>query len=246
MSLLFYGLSFLALRNVLATAVSARMVQAVDNPFDVDAASKPHLFRVFAALELVYRCYVIWAERKSIIVIPCISVLATTGVAYFSTRKFSLSGVTSVLDPRIPYILGILTNIILVVLTVEFGGYGAKPVLSAQAYSTVATELLLRFCLSQSGTPRIVPDIDPRLETGGIYCLCGILLAAFATPDASFVANILPTLIIVRVGLGHNMHDTVQDIAAAPTTRKSQKTAIRPRRSTSEVLDIKWEDATIV
>ncbi|KAJ7610334.1 hypothetical protein B0H17DRAFT_1221297 [Mycena rosella] len=187
MSLLFYGLSFLALRriylvlfilstytlsrrktagrrilllsswamftvgsailviDVLATAVSARMVQAVDNPFDVDAASKPHLIRVFAALELV---------RNALFA--------------FNT------GVTFVLDPRIPYILGILTNIILVVLTASRIWW-----IRRQARVVCASIFDRRY-----GTA-----LTLLLETGGLYCLCGILLAAFATPDVSFVAR---------------------------------------------------------
>jgi hypothetical protein len=87
----------------------------------------------------VWRCYVIWGERKDIVVLPGALVAATTGryftphlcacmdtpfytegvsVGYCVTLRNSGSfDTTSAVDPRVPFVIGVFTNLLLMALT---------------------------------------------------------------------------------------------------------------------------------
>ncbi|KAJ7877034.1 hypothetical protein B0H13DRAFT_2347365 [Mycena leptocephala] len=167
-----------------------------------------------ADLLFVWRCYVIWGKRKDIVVLPGALVAATTGVSvgYFVTLRESGSfDTTSAVDPRVPFVIGIFTNLLLMALT-EYGGYGSRLAgfVGVKIYLTGATD---------------------RLESGALYCLVAVLVAIFQSPNSPMVAralldaiasqgvNIFPTLMVVRVGLGHNIQDTIQDIARPPSSK---------------------------
>ncbi|KAJ7449005.1 hypothetical protein FB451DRAFT_1187508 [Mycena latifolia] len=194
----------------------------------------------------IYRCYVIWGGRQYIIAVPCILVLAGTSAVDYTTWKNHLTGfaATYELNPRIPYILGVLANLSLVMLTagriwwIRRGAHIVCGNIFERQYGLALT-------LMSASTSAFVncSKQDNRLDSGATYCVFGIVLAIFASPNAPAVGgailygiagqgvvsqdflrisyltaslqNILPTLTIVRVGLGHNIQDTIQEIATA-------------------------------
>ncbi|KAJ7111269.1 hypothetical protein C8R44DRAFT_799233 [Mycena epipterygia] len=150
---------------------------------------------------------------------------------------FSLSG----FDLRTPYILGTVTNVILVALT-------AGRILWIRR-ETFYVGLDDKFRNRYNIAVVIV------LESGAVYCMYGILLVivmslkpipmifeGVAAGLARQIINIAPTLTIVRVGLGHNIQDTIRHRTEKPAARRtpipSQPTP-RQLSGPREVLHIK-------
>ncbi|KAJ7874418.1 hypothetical protein B0H13DRAFT_2279919 [Mycena leptocephala] len=172
-----------------------------------------------ADLLFVWRCYVIWGKRKDIVVLPGALVAATTGVSvgYFVTLRESGSfDTTSAVDPRVPFVIGIFTNLLLMALTA-----GRIWWIRQQARRICGRENIF--------DRRYGMALTLILESGALYCLVAVLVAIFQSPNSPMVAralldaiasqgvNIFPTLMVVRVGLGHNIQDTIQDIARPPS-----------------------------
>ncbi|KAJ7214907.1 hypothetical protein GGX14DRAFT_609738 [Mycena pura] len=180
----------------------------------------------------LYRCYVIWGRKWTVISVPGILILATLGIGLFLTFT------TSAFPSSIGYLMGAVTNIVLMVLTAG------------------------RIWWIRGETLHVGLDqIFRRLESGALYCVCVILLAVTAprhdVPEgtlfyvvvgiSSQVINIAPTLTIVRVGLGHNIQDSIEKWArdSRPTSySKRDLTMGRGEQfppSSVEVLDIRPE-----
>ncbi|KAJ7448088.1 hypothetical protein FB451DRAFT_1411440 [Mycena latifolia] len=182
-------------------------------------------------------------NRRSLHPRPCGHI---TGAVDYTTWKNHLTSfaATYELNPRIPYILGVLANLSLVMLTagriwwIRRGAHIVSGNIFERQYGLALT-------LMPASTSAFVncSKQDNRLDSGATYCVFGIVLAIFASPNAPAVGgailygiagqgvvsqdflrisyltaslqNILPTLTIVRVGLGHNIQDTIQEIATA-------------------------------
>ncbi|KAJ7214919.1 hypothetical protein GGX14DRAFT_609755 [Mycena pura] len=98
-----------------------------------------------------------------------------------------------------------------------------------------------------------------QLESGALYCICVILLVITGSSLNSIsgdialnvlagltfqMTNIAPTLTIVRVGLGHNIQDTIEEKAAKPTNQRNRLVhgpVEEPLPSSSEVLHLRPE-----
>ncbi|KAJ7877035.1 hypothetical protein B0H13DRAFT_2668500 [Mycena leptocephala] len=117
------------------TAMSVYAVQeSIQNPTGLNLFRR-HLFvlalsqnALFALNVLVvdllflWRCYVIWGKRKDIVVLPGALVAATTAVSvgYCVTLRESNGPAldpASTVDRRIPFIIGVFTNLLLMALT---------------------------------------------------------------------------------------------------------------------------------
>ncbi|KAJ6582020.1 hypothetical protein B0H19DRAFT_1117291 [Mycena capillaripes] len=214
-------------RLVLLLVQTAMSVYAVQESIQNPAGLNPFrrlLFALRLAQDVLFtlnlwRCYVIWGHQKSVVVLPGLFVAATTvvSVGYCVTLRDSgvVSFPTSAVDPRIPFIFGVLTNLILMTLTA-----GRIWWIQQQARTICGRENIFK--------RRYGMALTLVLESGAIYCLFGLLMANFGSHNSPLVAraifdavanqgvNILPTLIVVRVGLGHNIQDTIQDIARPP------------------------------
>ncbi|KAJ6582022.1 hypothetical protein B0H19DRAFT_1252166 [Mycena capillaripes] len=212
------------------TAFSVHMVQeSIQNPAGLNTVrrllfalglAQNVLFTLnvlVADLLFLWRCYVIWGNQKSVVVLPGLFVAATTVVSVGYCVTLRDSGVesfhtTSAVDRRIPFIIGVFTNLILMILTA-----GRIWWIRQRARTVCGRENIFE--------RRYGMALTLVLESGALYCLFAILMAIFESPNSPLVAeaifdaianqgvNILPTLIVVRVGLGHNIQDTIQDIA---------------------------------
>ncbi|KAJ7902847.1 hypothetical protein B0H14DRAFT_2667865 [Mycena olivaceomarginata] len=184
----------------------------------------------------LYRCYVVWG-RKMAIILPGVLMISTVVLACIANAKTDL--LLGQFDGRIPYILAAATNLVLVMLTAgriwwkrrEAVHIGADEALKNR-YSTVIAILV---------------------ESGALYCIFAIVIVIsrqFSQRGIPFImlqcasehlVNILPTLIIVRTGLGHNIQDT---LANQTTTSTNQRPPACLQLSSSEpssypIIDIK-------
>ncbi|KAJ7214109.1 hypothetical protein GGX14DRAFT_542332 [Mycena pura] len=159
-----------------------------------------HLDQADFVEKSLYRCYKIWGSRKMAVLLPATLILTTVGVTVASTVLLP-RGTLDVLI-RITFGLGVATNLVLMSLT--------------------GNSIDTPYCLwlkKLSGSDMVAA----ALESGALYGLCSIVLVIFGRNEdlgvypiiagaSSQIMNIAPTLIMVRVGLGHNIQDSVSTV----------------------------------
>ncbi|KAJ7708081.1 hypothetical protein B0H17DRAFT_1031665 [Mycena rosella] len=147
----------------------------------------------------LYRCYVIWGSQLKIIILPGVFTLSTFATACMST--FSIKS-----ESRTPYIIALVTNLVLMALTAGRIWWIRREAFHAGLDDTIRS--------------RYRTAIAIILESGALYSVCAILLAvtwSIESPmayDITFgfslqALNIVPTLTIVRIGLGHTIDDPI-------------------------------------
>ncbi|KAJ6582904.1 hypothetical protein DFH09DRAFT_278211 [Mycena vulgaris] len=112
-----------------------------------------------ADLVFLYRCYVIWGSRKTVLILPGLSIFATLVVGCISAIGYDIKPSTHI-DDRLPYIMGAGTNVILVCLT-------AGRIWYVRRQAHIINDNTFR--------KRYDTAISMILESGGIYCLVVIL-----------------------------------------------------------------------
>ncbi|KAF7365945.1 MYND-type domain-containing protein [Mycena venus] len=184
------------------TAMSVYAVQeSIQNPAGIDpvrrllfalglAQSVLFTLNVLVAdLLFLWRCYVIWGNQKSVVILPGLFVAAMTvvSVIYCVTLRESVVSFdpTSVVDPRIPFIIGVLTNLGLMTLTA-----GRIWWIRQQARTVCGRENIFE--------RRYGVALTLILESGALYCLCAILMAIFQSPNASLAAVSVPAFLTAR------------------------------------------------
>ncbi|KAJ7624372.1 hypothetical protein FB45DRAFT_82248 [Roridomyces roridus] len=169
----------------------------------------------------VYRCYLVWGRpRKVVLVLPVLLLLATiaTGsITAYDEDYMDAPPAPFTIDPRIVFVLTLFTNFTLMILTA-----GRIWWVTRQQRAVLGPELM----------PPYNAAMAIILESGVIYC-AGLILQVVALTIQNWQAipvyltqgvatqlvNIAPTLIVVRVGMGH----------ATPTTRLTGNITTRAR-----------------
>ncbi|KAF8212692.1 hypothetical protein K438DRAFT_1804957 [Mycena galopus ATCC 62051] len=171
---------------------------------------------------LIYRCYLVWGRpSKVFIVIPILLMLGTLATGYVTSYDEDYENNSNApyhLDPRIVFALNLFSNFVLMMLT------------AGRIWWVTRAQ---RAVFGTGFTPRYNAAIAIILESGAIYC-CGLVFQVIAlsmqssTDTAVYLShgtigqlvNIVPTLIIVRVGMGHTVGTTTGDsTATAPRPR---------------------------
>ncbi|KAF8188228.1 hypothetical protein K438DRAFT_1834078 [Mycena galopus ATCC 62051] len=172
---------------------------------------------VFVTNKLLYRCYMIWGRQKKVLILPGVFMISTVrcvaGIQVFNLEPTFLI---------VSFIMAVATNTVLVTLTDNT---------LRNHYSTVITTVV---------------------ESGALYCLFAILSAVTSILQESTNAvnityiviacasaqlmNILPTLIIVRAGMGHNIQDKIESQSVPRTTPRR---AVQREHPSSKVLDLR-------
>ncbi|KAJ6472530.1 hypothetical protein C8R45DRAFT_412780 [Mycena sanguinolenta] len=167
---------------------------------------------------LVYRCYLVWGRPSKIfVIVPVLLMLGTLATGYVTSYDEDYSSGPYHFDPRIVFTLNLFTNFVLMLLTA-----GRIWWITRTQRDVFGTEL----------TPRYSAAIAIVLESGAIYC-CGLVFQvialsiqdSFPTPvylshgTAGQLVNIVPTLIVVRVGMGHAVTTASGDSTAATVPR---------------------------
>ncbi|KAF7366060.1 hypothetical protein MVEN_00482200 [Mycena venus] len=207
-----------------ATGISMRMVYLQVQGLTDMPARLLHLYQALALAQdillalnnlltdllFLYRCYMIWGSRRTILILPAILILATvvigciSGLGYYGIAKMSV-----VIDPRVPFSMGGLTNILLVCLTAGRIFYIRRELQTFTGHS---------FRKQYDTAVAII------LESGLLYSLCVIIyVTSISIKSTSASAtifngvawglvqlgvNIVPTLILVRVGMGRSTENT--------------------------------------
>ncbi|KAJ7104976.1 hypothetical protein C8R44DRAFT_807365 [Mycena epipterygia] len=207
------------------TAISIRLTQVLVEQGSDSDLSLSHLWRVYFALDVaqnivfvinngvtdmlfLYRCYIIWGSRWKVVVLPALCILATVVLGFVATVSYDSLTQRHYIDRRLPFIMGVVTNVFLVCLT------------AGRIWWVRRESRLLRGTVSREPYHTVIAMI---LESGSIYCLCMILqviaqslapsnasniFLGISTGFGQQVVNIAPTLIVVRVGLGDSVENT--------------------------------------
>jgi len=151
---------------------------------------------------LIYRCFLIWERNYYAIAAPAILLFVSSILSYLAAYEGDYpTAAGPTVDLRIGFALSVLTNIVLVGLT-------AGRILFTRRKARIAGmhhEVLERY---NTATAMV-------LESGGILCawvIVYVVLRSIAPPTVwrvfrggmAQILNIVPTLIVVRVGLGNS------------------------------------------
>ncbi|KAJ7443172.1 hypothetical protein B0H11DRAFT_2345285 [Mycena galericulata] len=160
----------------------------------------------------IYRCFVVWSNNVRIVVLPAFLLLATTVLGVVLTYENETYGR---LDIRAPLIMNLVTNLLLtflmagriwwirrgVTIHLESAYAGSY---NARTYDTVIAIILESgaiYCISILAYVVVVSVWDPLRDTDSIAI--NVLGAALTQ-----IINIVPLLIIVRVGLERTVSET--------------------------------------
>ncbi|KAJ7744100.1 hypothetical protein B0H16DRAFT_1560202 [Mycena metata] len=187
---------------------------------------------------LLYRCFLIWGSQWPPVVLPGILVIATCAAGYNTTIN-SISHHAPLFDALAPNIFAAVTNLTLVAFTVGRIWWIRRDAMRVfhgaevlNCYNTAIAMIL------ESGALLLVPTILVIMPTPAVLrdILKGI---------AVHLINIAPTLIVVCVGLGHDIQDTVQSLHGNTFTAHPQVSIpvppLQPPLS-RQVLHIKQSD----
>ncbi|KAJ7066239.1 hypothetical protein C8F01DRAFT_1346354 [Mycena amicta] len=146
----------------------------------------------------IYRCYLLWGDRWKVLLAPGVLLVATTVTGIIVSLE--LPGI----DGRVPFILAFSTNVVLV-------GLSAGRIISIRRSAVSLGSVVL-----QSRYSTVLAVI---VESGALYCfiVISVVLARTihggytvvyyaATGAACHAVNIVPTLVLVRTGLGYSMN----------------------------------------
>ncbi|KAJ6485342.1 hypothetical protein C8R47DRAFT_537018 [Mycena vitilis] len=148
----------------------------------------------------LYRCYIIWGSRWKAAAVPGFLMVLTFVASFLAIRKASASPQQSQPFEIVPYIMATTTNIILILLTAGRIWWIRRDALHVGSDYTI---------------PSVYRSVIAMIvESGALYCATTILLIiTYILPGTSFIMvqaaamhliNIVPTLIIVRVGLARS------------------------------------------
>ncbi|KAF8179562.1 hypothetical protein K438DRAFT_2021606 [Mycena galopus ATCC 62051] len=171
----------------------------------------------------IYRCYVVWGRNIYIVVVPILSLLASSAIGFLSS--YEIDDPHFYIDIRIIFGFMLLTNVLVMTLTAGRIWWIRRDVAGALEFSIVRTY------------DNVIAII---LESGSIYCISLIMylvaVSTLKTDNSNLVVpifravmtqvmNIAPTLIVVRAGLDLSID--------------SNKTNSDPSRTTSQPFNIR-------
>ncbi|KAJ7159523.1 hypothetical protein C8R46DRAFT_1108501 [Mycena filopes] len=175
----------------------------------------------------LYRCYVIWGSRRKVVVIPAVILIVATCVT-------GLANPTRGGAVKESIALGSATNLYLMILTA-----GRIWWIRRDAQKVVASKELIN---------RYTTVMAMILESGALYFIPAVLVIALYPWDVPFevmegvgtyLINIIPTLIVVRVGLGRSIQDVIdRPIAHLTHERVHARLPVREAPSMPPILGI--------
>ncbi|KAJ6473486.1 hypothetical protein DFH09DRAFT_1293758 [Mycena vulgaris] len=154
----------------------------------------------------IYRCFMVWNRNLRVVVLPALTLLVTTAIGYSTAYQIEYSTTGPYFDSRIVFLMGVLTNVILMAMTAGRIWWIRRDA---------------RVLLESASLRRYNTVIAIILESGAIYCLSIVLyVISYSFVDTKLaplynffdgalpqIVNIVPVLIIVRVGLGHGIEN---------------------------------------
>ncbi|KAJ6463108.1 hypothetical protein DFH09DRAFT_1227578 [Mycena vulgaris] len=146
---------------------------------------------------LIYRCFMVWNRNLPVVILPALTLLVTTALGYFTAYQNDYSTTGPYFDSRIVFLMGVLTNVVLMTLTAGRIWWIRRDA---------------RVLLESASLRRYNTVIAIILESGAIYCLSIvlyvisysfrgtklILLNNFFDGAMPQIVNIAPVLIITH------------------------------------------------
>ncbi|KAF8188251.1 hypothetical protein K438DRAFT_1834116 [Mycena galopus ATCC 62051] len=184
-----------------------------------------------ADLLFLYRCYVIWGRQKKVLIVPGALILSTVGCISSAQQDLGPTFTAS-------YITAGAGNLTLVGFTAGRIWVKRRDAIHIDTDSNLKN--------------RYSTAIAIIVESGALYCFFAILCAITAQLRESAIGditfgvivsasaqgmNILPTLIIVRAGMGRNIQDRIEPLRAPRVTPACP--GVKRADSSYGVLDIK-------
>ncbi|KAJ7206592.1 hypothetical protein GGX14DRAFT_637664 [Mycena pura] len=163
-------------------------------------------------LLFLFRCYIIWGSRKRILVLPGILIVANMVVGCIAGLEwhYGLITLSSYVDPRVPVGMAGATNVLLTCLTAGRIWYIRRKVQTLTGW--------------QASQKRYNTASAIILESGVLYTLCvityiiscsvkiaspfGTIFQGVAWGLVQLGVNIVPTFILVRVGMGRSTENS--------------------------------------
>ncbi|KAJ6541781.1 hypothetical protein B0H19DRAFT_1174632 [Mycena capillaripes] len=170
---------------------------------------------------LIYRCFLIWGSNYYVIIAPSLMLLLTSILSYISAYEGDYpSAAGPSIDLRIGFALSVLTNIVLVGLT---------------AGRILHTRRVARRAGMRTDVRRFNTAVAMVLESGAILCawvVVYVILRSISPPTTwrvfrgglAMLLNIVPTMIIVRIGLGHAIDSESTKISSGNWKKESTDT----------------------
>ncbi|KAJ7152565.1 hypothetical protein C8R46DRAFT_1303109, partial [Mycena filopes] len=158
----------------------------------------------------LYRCYVVWEFRWKVVIFPgfLIAGAFASGCVIISPRF----GTSAPMDiQRIPYILAAVTNLVLVALTAGRIFWIRRDAVYVCADNSVLNHYntVIAMILESSALHGILTTGKAITYSLAHNYPAGISFWAIQAISVHFI-NIAPALIIVRIGLGHDIQDTIE------------------------------------
>ncbi|KAJ7159515.1 hypothetical protein C8R46DRAFT_1286720 [Mycena filopes] len=167
----------------------------------------------------LYRCYVIWGAcrcRGMVIILPTLLVFGTfiTGCVV-ATPRFGISPPLGI--QRLPFVMAIITNTVLVTLTAGRIYWIRRDAKSVCADNTLVTQYntIIATILESGAIHAILATAQAITYPQDHVYPAGISFWAIQALSVHFI-NIAPSLIIVRVGCGHEAIEGTRNIDAKP------------------------------
>ncbi|KAJ7206402.1 hypothetical protein GGX14DRAFT_543824 [Mycena pura] len=188
----------------------------------------------------LYRCYKIWGSQKVVILLPATLILSIVVIAFVNIVRVDILLFRNSYARAI-FAMCAVTNLVLVVLT-------------AGRIWWIQRGVAVHVYVDDVSRNRYRKPIALVLESGALYCIWAILLVVLFGDDsgtsawfniisstASQMVNIVPTLIVVRVGLGHNVQDSIPNPSQYSLQSKhnhSRQVQVEPSNSKCAVINM--------
>ncbi|KAF7333304.1 hypothetical protein MSAN_02425500 [Mycena sanguinolenta] len=177
----------------------------------VNAASDVRLVtnNLVADLLFTYRCYMIWGSRKTVLILPAISILAAAALGYFTvaSNDFSSNDLLDefpVFDIRVSFAVSGATNIVLMCLAAGRIWYISRRARSISQnalhsrYRSTIAMILESGALYSAVLALQIFALSLTSQSDGVQAFRGVSQGLVEQ-----MVNVIPTLIFVRVGMGY-------------------------------------------
>ncbi|KAJ7700301.1 hypothetical protein B0H16DRAFT_1642864 [Mycena metata] len=172
----------------------------------------------------LYRCYVVWRSQWKVTILPGIFIVGSfvSGCLVIFPRF----GTSSTNIQRIPYIMAAATNLVLVAFTAGRIWWIRRDAVHIYADDTVLNHYntIVAMILESSALHGILTTGKAITYSSAYHYPAGISFWTIQAISVHFI-NIAPSLIIVRVGLGHNVQlqdtDENQTLGIDPTIKRA-------------------------
>ncbi|KAF8183470.1 hypothetical protein K438DRAFT_1838922 [Mycena galopus ATCC 62051] len=232
--------AFVLAVSIMGTSISMLLVTGIEFPasniishwisFNLAANAVYVTSNVLADVIFIYRCYAIWNSRLTVVLLPIFLTLAVAGVGYFNVFvSFTPTGAGLATLPffTASIVISLVTTSVLMALTVGRVWWLARDARHLMG-EKVAGRYRTVYAMMRVSTLvlRLLALTLLSLESGAVYLAGGVgfmfllFLGHFqimlTVAVLGQLVGIAPTIIAVRVGLGHSVESADSFLSPKP------------------------------